>query len=60
MVLELAGWVVPIRGDSMAKALGEALGAIGAFALVYAGSAIAVGGFIGIASGIAMRVFNLF
>lgn len=44
----------------MAEKLGEVLGTIVGFALMYAGSAIAVGGFIGIAAGIAMRVFNLF
>lgn len=44
----------------MAEKLGETLGTIVAFALMYTGSAIAVGGFVGIAAGIAMRVFNLF
>lgn len=44
----------------MAEKLGEVLGTIVGFALVYTGSAIAVGGFVGIAAGIAVRVFGLF
>ena len=44
----------------MAEKLGEVLGTIIVFALVYAGSAIALGGFIGMVAGFAKLAFNCF
>lgn len=44
----------------MAEKLGEAVGTIVGFALVYTGSAIALGGFIGMVAGFAKLAFNCF
>lgn len=44
----------------MAEKLGEALGTIITFALVFTGAAILTGTFVGIAAGCAVRVFGMF
>ena len=44
----------------MADKLGEALGVIASTLLVFVGTAIIAGAFVGIAAGIAVRVFGLF
>ena len=44
----------------MAHKLGEVLGAIISFLLVYVGSAVLLGGFIGITAYVAVSVYGLF
>ena len=44
----------------MAEKLGEVLGTIISFVLIFAGAAILTGTFIGIAAAFAVNIFNLF
>ena len=44
----------------MAEKLGEVLGTIISFVLIFAGAAILTGTFVGIAAGCAARVFGMF